>query len=267
MRGPPELPGLMAASVWIRFCRFSVDVPAPPAVHRSAQGRDDALGDRRCAGGQAERVADGHDGVADDRLLRIAEGHGGEARRVVDLEQRDVLRLVVADERRGQALGLPVLGDGDGPASPLSVYSSITWLLVTTSPSDVMIMPVPSSSLWLAFTSMETTAGMTLFTSSGMVTFPLSTAAPGEAVLSWIVTRVGAAVVVVVVGDCGDPGADAGADQSGHERRREPGAPPASVAEVADVGGRRRAAGRTGGSDRPAEAGTKGTGGAAVLRA
>ena len=32
MSGPPEFPGLMAASVWIRFCRFSAAVPSPPAV-------------------------------------------------------------------------------------------------------------------------------------------------------------------------------------------------------------------------------------------
>ena len=51
-----------------------------------------------------------------------------------------------------------------------------------------MIMPVPWSSFPLDFTSIDTTAEMTLFTSSGMVTFPLSTAAPGVALLSWIVT-------------------------------------------------------------------------------
>ncbi len=32
IRGPPELPGLMAASVWIMFCSVSVWVPSPPAV-------------------------------------------------------------------------------------------------------------------------------------------------------------------------------------------------------------------------------------------
>ena len=32
MSGPPELPGLMAASVWIMFWRVSVWVPSPPAV-------------------------------------------------------------------------------------------------------------------------------------------------------------------------------------------------------------------------------------------
>ncbi len=30
--GPPELPGLIAASVWIMFCSVSVCVPVPPAV-------------------------------------------------------------------------------------------------------------------------------------------------------------------------------------------------------------------------------------------
>src|SRR5271157_1801665 len=51
-----------------------------------------------------------------------------------------------------------------------------------------MIMPVPSSSLPPDLTSIDTTAGMTLSTSWGMVTLPLSTAAPGDALLSWIVT-------------------------------------------------------------------------------
>src|SRR3974390_1799723 len=64
----------------------------------------------------------------------------------------------------------------------------MTWLLVITSPSDVMIMPVPWSSLDPDLTSMETTAWMTLSTSCGMVTLPLSTAAPGAALLSWMVT-------------------------------------------------------------------------------
>ena len=49
-------------------------------------------------------------------------------------------------------------------------------------------MPVPSSSLPFDFTSMETTEWMTLLTSSGMVTLPLRTAAPGAASLSWMVT-------------------------------------------------------------------------------
>ena len=49
-------------------------------------------------------------------------------------------------------------------------------------------MPVPSSSSPFDLTSMETTEWITLFTSCGMVTLPLSTAAPGAALLSWMVT-------------------------------------------------------------------------------
>ena len=64
----------------------------------------------------------------------------------------------------------------------------MTWLFVRTSPSEVMIIPVPSSSLPLDFTSMETTEWITLSTSCGIVTLPLSTAAPGAALLSWMVT-------------------------------------------------------------------------------
>src|ERR1017187_4193416 len=72
------------------------------------------------------------------------------------------------------------------PAVP--VKSSITWLFVITSPFEVMIIPVPSSSLPPALTSMETTAGITSLTSWGMVTLPLRTAAPGAVLLSWMVT-------------------------------------------------------------------------------
>ena len=49
-------------------------------------------------------------------------------------------------------------------------------------------MPVPSSSSPFDFTSIDTTAGITLLTSCGMVTLPLRTAAPGAALLSWMVT-------------------------------------------------------------------------------
>src|ERR1700732_3409621 len=62
----------------------------------------------------------------------------------------------------------------------------MTWLFVMTSPSEVMIMPVPWSSVPFDFTSMETTDEITRLTSCGMVTLPLSTAAPGAALLSWM---------------------------------------------------------------------------------
>ena len=83
-------------------------------------------------------------------------------------------------------------------------------------------MPVPSSSLPFDLTSMETTEGITLLTSCGMVTLPLRTAAPGAALLSWMVT-LELAAVVVVVGQGGDAGADGAADEGGHEGHGEPG--------------------------------------------
>ena len=114
MSGPPELPGLMAASVWIMFCRVSVCVPSPPAVTERPRAEMMPWVTVGVPGGEAQRVADGHDGVADHGLARIPEGDGGQVRRVVDLEQRHVLGLVVADERRRERLGLAVLGDRDG---------------------------------------------------------------------------------------------------------------------------------------------------------
>src|SRR6202011_299311 len=74
----------------------------------------DALGDGGCAGGETQGIADRYDGVADHRLGRVPEGDGGQVGPVVDLEQRNVLGLVVADERGGQRLGLAVLGHRDG---------------------------------------------------------------------------------------------------------------------------------------------------------
>ena len=71
--------------------------------------------------------------------------------------------------------------------APVSARA-ITWLFVTTSPVDEMIIPVPSSSSVEDFTSIDTTAGRTFFTSCGIDTLPLSVAAPGVAVPSSTVT-------------------------------------------------------------------------------
>ncbi len=89
--GPPELPGLIAASVWITF----VD---REAVRR----RDLALLRRHDPGGHrarvAERVADRHDGVADLDVGAVAERQRLELGVVgIDLEHRDVGRGVGAD--------------------------------------------------------------------------------------------------------------------------------------------------------------------------
>src|SRR5579863_4749506 len=114
------------------------------------------------------------------------------------------------------------------PLLPPSVYSSITWLLVITSPSEVMIIPVPSSSLPFDFTSIETTAWMTLSTSCGMVTLPLSTAAPGAAPLSRM-TGLPALFVLLsaraVTPAPTPPPMTAATSATGNQERKRPGAP------------------------------------------
>ena len=63
---------------------------------RAVQRADDAGGD---GAGEAERVADGHDRLADDDLRGVADGHRDEvARRVVQQEDREVGRRVGADD-------------------------------------------------------------------------------------------------------------------------------------------------------------------------
>src|SRR5581483_9864899 len=57
-----------------------------------------------------------------------------------------------------------------------------------TSPLALMIMPVPWSSLPWDLTSMETTEGSSFLASWTTLTLPLRTAAPGAALLSWMVT-------------------------------------------------------------------------------
>ena len=131
------------------------------------------------------------------------------------------------------------------PVPPPWVKSSITWLLVITSPLDVMIMPVPSSSLPCDLTSMETTAGMTFLTNSGMVTFPLSTAAPGSE--RSLVDGDGV-VVVAVVGQRGDAGADPAADEGGDDGDADPGAAVARIRAARDGRGRREDGGGGGGA-------------------
>ena len=70
-----------------------------PRRDRAAGGRDDALGHRRRSLGKTERVADGDDCVADDRLVGVAERHRLQVRGPADVQEGDVICLVRADER------------------------------------------------------------------------------------------------------------------------------------------------------------------------
>ena len=71
MSGPPELPGLIAASVWIMLCSVSVlsEISlVAVTVRPSAETMPWVTVGR--ARREPEGVADRHDGVADDELVR-----------------------------------------------------------------------------------------------------------------------------------------------------------------------------------------------------
>ena len=90
--GPPELPWLMAASVWIRF--FSV---VWPSSQRAALGRHDAGGDGRGVT-EGQRVADGHDLVTDLHGVRGPQGRRHQLGGVAQADEGDVVARRGADE-------------------------------------------------------------------------------------------------------------------------------------------------------------------------
>ena len=98
--GPPELPWLIAASVWIPLgMRLAVR-----RLEAAPGRRDDARGDGEVV---AERIADGHDRLADDDLVRVAERQRVEVHLArVHLDDRDVAADVHADELACDTLGL-----------------------------------------------------------------------------------------------------------------------------------------------------------------
>ena len=100
--GPPELPRLMGASIWMKlvYC-WLLDV--------AAERGDDARGHRV---GEAEGIAHRHHPVADAQLLVVAEFHGRQRLVAGDLEQRDVGGRIGADQLGGEAAAVGQL-DGD----------------------------------------------------------------------------------------------------------------------------------------------------------
>ena len=109
--GPPELPWLIAASVWM-----PLGITAPFGAREVApQAGDDAGGEGEV---EAEGIADGDDPLADGDARRVAERQGREvASRRVDAQHGHVGGLVDAEDARldlvaGLALTLPE-GDGD----------------------------------------------------------------------------------------------------------------------------------------------------------
>ena len=106
---PPELPGFRAASVWMTFSTSRLAWPSRAASERPS-ARDDAGGH---GPGEAERVADRDDELADPQPGRVAERRGGQvaARRPDDGQVRERIaaddlerELVAVDERGGSPL-------------------------------------------------------------------------------------------------------------------------------------------------------------------
>ena len=97
--GPPELPRLMAASVWMKSSIVGRLPPTPSwrPLALTMPGRDGVL--------HAQRIADGQDPFADLDLARVAEL--GEGRVLgLDLDQGDVGLGVGADDL-GRRIRLP----------------------------------------------------------------------------------------------------------------------------------------------------------------
>ena len=95
--GPPELPGLIAASVWMALMyALSLDRLLAAGGDRPVLRADDAAGD---GAGQAQRRADGEHRVADDDAVGVAERQRGQVLGV-HLEHREVVARGLARRPR-----------------------------------------------------------------------------------------------------------------------------------------------------------------------
>ena len=106
--GPPELPGLIAASVWIAL--MNAGRRAVPGRHRAVHRADDAGGHRAL---EPEGRTDRDHRVADHHLVRVAERERGQAG-PVHLEHGEVVVRGHADEL---CRGLAAVGEHHGDAA------------------------------------------------------------------------------------------------------------------------------------------------------
>ena len=101
--GPPELPGLSAASVWITS---SISRPLRERSERPSAETTPVVTVEL----EAERIADGDHELAALELFGIAKRRRRQGHRFVDAQQREIGIGVVADEPRPQFLAV---GRGD----------------------------------------------------------------------------------------------------------------------------------------------------------
>src|ERR1700727_2337406 len=80
--GPPELPGLMAASVWMKRWNWLLATPPGPGASSMERSLPDMI--------PAEGVSDGEDPIAYLCAGRVAELDGGQRLLGVDLDDGDV---------------------------------------------------------------------------------------------------------------------------------------------------------------------------------
>ena len=114
--GPPELPGLMAASVWIRPSRAT-----PSVCEVAVLGRHDAPGDRGLAA-EVERVADGDHLVAHPQVVGRAELGGHQIVDALGLDHGQVVVGRAADQRGGV---LRAVGEHDGDVAEVADHVGV----------------------------------------------------------------------------------------------------------------------------------------------
>ena len=256
--GPPELPGLMAASVWMRPSRAT-----PSAVEVAVLGRHDAAGDGGLAA-EVEGVADGDHLVADLEVVGRAELGGHE---VVD--------VLAPGSRRGRRRascrpGWPGARVPSGSTTVMSPTLPITWALVSTRPSALRTMPGAGAledarRRWSPLVSMATTDGCTLARIAWMSSAPSlvvtgvthrpvdrrSTASSSRATVTPVATSAATSAAGDGAEQRGPAGArprarrrarrgGAGGRRGGGARRRRRRAAAAGGRPASTVGGRRR---------------------------
>jgi hypothetical protein len=124
--GPPELPGLSEASVWITSGIRPPGAGAHAAPERAHDaGRDGVL--------EAERIADRDGDLAAPHVGRAAQrrGHQGAARQAVDLQHGQVGVGIVADPARAELAPVGERGDALGAGVGTRPPARTTWELVS----------------------------------------------------------------------------------------------------------------------------------------
>ena len=138
MSGPPELPGLIAASVWIAGKTVAGSVERLALRRdRTVQRADDAGGDGAL---ETERRTDGDDLLADGQVVGVAERRRGE---VVLTSSAWITARSVSGSRPTMVAFAVVPSLKLTASSPPSAAISTTWLLVRIWPSSVKMMPEP----------------------------------------------------------------------------------------------------------------------------